>query len=897
MRVRGKVLISIFLSKCHFKMKILFIFILCSWVSIAACEEDNRTQFTVPDFVFVVGDEVNYTIVNEGGGGILYCAHGDLPEGLGVYVSYDLSTCILAGTVLSPMLPTKTWIDGINEHGWQNISYGNFIVEAFEFTTETPLFGRYRRKTKSYTATAQLIKLLEASFQFTNLGGPNVLSCEVLSGTLPAGIDIIPTVDRKTCRIEGVPLIDSDFEIFQFAMTVTNNIGTSPLTHISLTVQQVKPQLVSAETQFTIYTDEPFTYVFENVGGVLLSYCESKRTLPEGLEVLVTQDRTSCMITGEPRSVTTLRSYSIQGDNGARGRESVGRIGIEVIRDVARLKVDFTRARTIIASWNVVASAHHYNYYVSLDSHNFNLGQVLDSSVGEYSQVVHLPDYLHSAFRLETCFDADNMECLSSEFTMSGNLVDAIGILSPSLDSYGSSRNRFGAHTVVSSDGSTIIVGDETDDSAGRGVFNVPDSPVVVNDEQYFNSGAVFVYRESRTDYGAWDLKAIFKPRESADSRNFGDGVQVNSDGTVIVVASAERCYGNRICRKAEIYDLVANQWQLTQVIDGDGGLELSDRYVDFPSIEVSDDGLQVVVGFQNSEDDLESDGVSGAIIKVYARSNLGEPLEEREVIDMTNSEGIARPRGIALSSDKKRMAICFSGDFSGTTGVNSFPISGIFDPSDRSRSYAYVFDWDENNQRWNIHSKFSSHTSTVIHYCSSISLSPDGQTLAIGAPHERSDSEGVGAEQLGQNQLNNIGAVYVYRFDEARDRWAEEVFIKSVMVDTYLPFFGQSLALSGDGNKLVVGGHYDRGAQHGVTESFDRNLLDLLGNHPPGALFVYEREGATWIHTFYLKPPRTSPNYLAPQHMGASCGISYEGKLIVGGATGGSNDGSVVLF
>jgi hypothetical protein len=80
-----------------------------------------------------------------------------------------------------------------------------------------------------------------------------------------------------------------------------------------------------------------------------------------------------------------------------------------------------------------------------------------------------------------------------------------------------SSDRRFGGSVAVSSDGRTIVVGDEAGSSLGEGVAHV-----------YVRSGS------------AWDEKATLHGRPGPADFTFGDTVAVSGDGRTILVLSAD---------------------------------------------------------------------------------------------------------------------------------------------------------------------------------------------------------------------------------------------------------------------------------------------------------------------------------------------------------------------
>jgi hypothetical protein len=90
------------------------------------------------------------------------------------------------------------------------------------------------------------------------------------------------------------------------------------------------------------------------------------------------------------------------------------------------------------------------------------------------------------------------------------------------------------------------------------------------------------------------------------------------------------------------------------------------------------------------------------------------------------------------------------------------------------------------------------------------ISLSSDGNVLAVVAPSERSAAKGINGDQA-DNSIGYAGAVYLFK--NTAGQWRQQAYVKSP--DSVEPgygsnsTFGISLSLSGDGDSLAVGGSF----------------------------------------------------------------------------------------
>lgn len=154
-----------------------------------------------------------------------------------------------------------------------------------------------------------------------------------------------------------------------------------------------------------------------------------------------------------------------------------------------------------------------------------------------------------------------------------------------------------------------------------------------------------------------------------------------------------------------------------------------------------------------------------------------------------------------------------------------------------------------------------------------SLSLSGDGNTLAVGAPREDSDARGVyqalphGTED--NNDALNAGAVYV--FGRSSGAWGQQAYIKASNADAG-DEFGFSVSLDASGDVLAVGAHLEDG--DGTAESDD----SLSGS---GAVYVFSRSAGTWSPAAYLKASNPGSN----DQFGNAVALSGDGSTLAVGA------------
>jgi len=159
-----------------------------------------------------------------------------------------------------------------------------------------------------------------------------------------------------------------------------------------------------------------------------------------------------------------------------------------------------------------------------------------------------------------------------------------------------------------------------------------------------------------------------------------------------------------------------------------------------------------------------------------------------------------------------------------------------------------------------------------------SISLSADGDTLAIGASSEGSSATGINGNQLDNSALR-AGAIYV--FNRTAAGWQQQAYIKAsnTGVDD---FFGSSISLSADGTTLAIGALNEDSNATGING----NQLDNNANRA-GAVYVFSRTNTTWQQQAYIKASNTDTF----DNFGGSVSLSTDGNTLAVGATGESSN------
>ncbi len=152
-----------------------------------------------------------------------------------------------------------------------------------------------------------------------------------------------------------------------------------------------------------------------------------------------------------------------------------------------------------------------------------------------------------------------------------------------------------------------------------------------------------------------------------------------------------------------------------------------------------------------------------------------------------------------------------------------------------------------------------------------SLSLSADGNTLAAGAITEDSGAKGVNGDQS-DNSKTSSGAVYV--FTRRANAWTQQAYLKQSNTDAN-DLFGYSVALSANGDTLAASAYDEDGSSREINGPQDTR------RRGSGAIYVFDRTGATWTQQAYLK----APNAETGDSLGYAVAISDDGNTIAGGA------------
>ena len=456
----------------------------------------------------------------------------------------------------------------------------------------------------------------------------------------------------------------------------------------------------------------------------------------------------------------------------------------------------------------------------------------LDATTTNFDHSVALYARVNAMYVVQSCNDQGCVD--SAPLIVNGTLVDAIGYFKASNTGEGDS---FGFAVALSSDGSTLAVGAPRESSAATGLNGDQ------ADDSALHAGAVYLFaRENRL----WQQQAYIKASNAGRSDNFGYTISLSADGNTLAVGAPGEDSG--LTDAGAVYTFVRsnNAWQEQAIIQA-SNRGFTDRF-GF-AISLSADGNTLAVG--TPSEDSTATGVNGnqgsdlanSTGAAYVFVRDGGLWQQQAYIKASNSEQSDNfGTAVSISADGNSLVVGAPGEDSASTGING-------DQSDNSASGSgalYIFVRSDGLWQQQAYIK-ASNSGEVDGFGRAVSLSANGNTLAVGAIGEDSASTGVNADQA-DNSLQRSGAVYVFVNDGVS--WQQQAYIKASNTGEG-DDFGRAVSLSEDGNTLAVGAAEDS-ASMGVNGDQDDN------SESSGAVYLFVRDSGLWRQQAYIKASNT---------------------------------------
>jgi hypothetical protein len=519
--------------------------------------------------------------------------------------------------------------------------------------------------------------------------------------------------------------------------------------------------------------------------------------------------------------------------------------------DMPVLDLTFSQVKLFDFTWAVVQGAE---YYQVLESPVLGepYGQLGGDIIGEsVSFEMPLHFRLEASYVLRACNAAGCTD--SAVVDMVGSLAEAVGYVKASnTEEY----DGFGISAALSGDGNTLAVGAPGEASNATGIGGNP------ADNSASGSGAVYVF--VRGGVGGWSQQAYVKASNTETDDWFGDSVALSGDGNTLAVgashedSNATGIGGNQADNSAELSGAVyvfvrngAGAWSQQAYIKASNTaaydvfshtLALSEDGDTLAVSAYAEDGNATGIGGNQADNSAE---FSGAVY-VFVRNGAGAWSQQAYIKASNTAAYDYFGDSVALSGDGNTLAVG-SNDDSNATGIGG----NQADNSTSGSGAVYVFVRNGAGV-WSQQAYVkASNTGEGDDFGGSVALSGDGNTLAVGASQEDSDATGIGGNQA-DNTADTSGAVYLFVRDGA-GAWSQQAYVKASNADAG-DWFGYKVALSGDGNTLAVGAHYEDSDATGIGGNQTDNSASSSG-----AVYVFVRDGiGAWSQQAYVKASNT---------------------------------------
>jgi len=526
--------------------------------------------------------------------------------------------------------------------------------------------------------------------------------------------------------------------------------------------------------------------------------------------------------------------------------------------------------KTFRFSWIDVPSATHYRLLENPDGIS-GFSQVesdIPQGTEKYDHIVPLYSRINASYILQSCIGVDCTDF--GLFYIIDNLVDAIGYLKAS----GGRAGRFGHSVSLSDDGNTLAVGAISEASSTSGINTIPDNLA------WPDAGAAYVFVYSGSN---WSQQAYVKASNTDSNDFFGFSVSLSGDGNTLAVGALgessstsgiDTIPDNLAAWAGAVYVFRRSGSNWSQQAYVKASNTDSNDFFGF-SVSLSGDGNTLAVGAWGESSSTSGintipDNLASHAGAVYVFSRSFSDWSQQAYVKASNTDTSDRfGQSVSLSGDGNTLAVGAIREHSSTSGINNVPIIA---------GAAYVFIYDSSYWSQQAYIKASNFDSGD-DFGHSVSLSGDGNTLAVGALGESSSTSGI--DTISDNLAAWAGAVYV--FNRNFSDWSQQAYIKASNTRTH-DRFGHSVSLSADGNTLAVGATGEDSSTRGI------NTVPTYLASAAGAAYVFNRNFSDWSQQAYVKASNTEGLHI----FGSSVSLSGDGNTLAVGATG---EDSVYLY
>lgn len=328
------------------------------------------------------------------------------------------------------------------------------------------------------------------------------------------------------------------------------------------------------------------------------------------------------------------------------------------------------------------------------------------------------------------------------------------------------------------------------------------------------NSGSVhiFIRRED-----GWMQQSYLKNSNAQPGDSFGTSIAISTDGNTIVVGA--------IGEDSQAKGVNGNQ------------ADNSCFYPDKDGLYVFDLGC--------AKAPVADYGLNNGAAYVFTRSE-GEWTQEAYLKPASTFFNTLFGSSVDISGDGNTLAVGAAGDAGVTINtdnpdaIDKAQIQEAAKLIGSGSTYVYT----RSGTSWAQQAYLKPSTVTIAgQFGGDVSLSQDGNTLAVGSIRESSNAKGINGD-AGDTSLIRSGAVFVFTRDNSV--WSQKSYVKASNTDKE-DRFGLNVDLSADGKTLAVGAHREAGRGYAATSSgastssaASSTVLDQNDNSADAAGAVY---------------------------------------------------------
>jgi hypothetical protein len=382
-------------------------------------------------------------------------------------------------------------------------------------------------------------------------------------------------------------------------------------------------------------------------------------------------------------------------------------------------------------------------------------------------------------------------------------------------------------------------------------------------------------------------LEAYLKASNTRSFAYFGGSMAISADGNTLVVSGSEDSSsasginadgGDTSAINAGavyVFTRAGTAWSQQAYIKASNAR--ADSYFGC-SVAISSDGNTLAVGAYG-----ESSGASGVGADptdtsaagagaVYVFTRNGATWSQQVYIKASTARAGAHfGTSVTMSSDGNTLGAGAIYESSNAKGIGGSEA----DTSAAGAGAAYVF--TRAGVAWSQQAYIKASNTRTNAYFGVVALSGDGNTFAVGSTGEMSNATTIGGDQT-DTSYGGAGAIYV--FTRAGTAWSQQQYIKAFNTRPQAEF-GNSVALSSDGNTMAAGAFQESSSATGVGgDAGDQN------GFKSGAAYVFSRAGTAWSQSAYVKASNTR----VFGQFGIALTLSPEGDALLVGSPGESS-------